>query len=328
MPILDSETELDDFLSQPSDADRAALAALEGDLLILGAAGKMGPSLVRRAQRAASNKRIYAVARTPIPNIETLQADLLDRSQLGSLPEAPNVVFMAGRKFGSTGNEPLTWATNALLPAMVAERFAKSRIVAFSTGNVYPFVPVESGGATEQTATAPVGEYAQSALARERMFEYFSQRNGIPVAILRLNYAIDLRYGVLFDVGRKVFERRPVDLAMGYVNVIWQGDANSACLRSLALCESPPKILNLTGAETLSVGSIANRFGEHFGVQPILEGSEGATALLSNASKLHSLLGPPSVSVAEMIAMTAHWIQTGRPAWDKPTHFETRSGRF
>jgi nucleoside-diphosphate-sugar epimerase len=328
MPIIDSEEQLEDFLSQPSEADRAALAGLEGDLLILGAAGKMGPSLVRRAQCAAPGRRIYAVARAPIPGIETLTADLFDRAQLASLPDAPNVIFMAGRKFGSTGNEPLTWATNVLLPAMVAERFAGSRIVAFSTGNVYPFVPVTSGGATEETATAPVGEYAQSALARERMFEYFSARNGTRVTILRLNYAIDLRYGVLHDIGRKVFEHRPIDLTMGHVNVLWQGDANSACLRALTLCTSPPRILNLTGPETLSVRSIANEFGKHFGVEPLFEGVEADTALLSNASKLHSLLGPPSVSVGTMIETIAHWVETGRPAWGKPTHFETRSGRF
>jgi nucleoside-diphosphate-sugar epimerase len=326
--IIDTEEQLEDFLSQPSEADRAALAALEGDLLILGAAGKMGPSLVRRAKRAAPGKRVYAVARSAIPKIETLSADLLDRAQLANLPDAPNVIFMAGRKFGSTGNEPLTWATNALLPALVAERFAHSRIVAFSTGNVYPFVAVTSGGATEETATAPVGEYAQSTLARERMFEYFSARNGTPVTILRLNYAIDLRYGVLLDIGRKVFERRPIDLTMGYVNVIWQGDANSACLRSLALCESPPRIFNLTGPETLSVRSIAQEFGEHFGREPVFEGVEAETALLSNASKLHALLGPPAVSVAAMIGMVAHWIERARPSLDKPTHFETRSGRF
>ena len=291
---IDTEEQLEDFLSQPSEADRAALAALDGDLLVLGAAGKMGPSLVRRARRAAPEKRIYAVARSPIPGIDTHVADLMDRSQLAALPDAPDVIFMAGRKFGSTGNEHLTWATNALLPALVAERFASSRIVAFSTGNVYPFVPVSSGGATEQTPAAPVGEYAQSGLARERMFEYFSKQLGTPVTILRLNYAIDLRYGVLHDIGRKVFERRPIELAMGHVNVIWQGDANSACLRSFPLCQTPPRILNLTGAETLSVREIANEFGDHLGIQPQFEGAEADTALLSNASTLHSFLGPPA----------------------------------
>jgi nucleoside-diphosphate-sugar epimerase len=326
--IIDTETELNEFLSRPSDADCAALAALGGDLIILGAGGKMGPSLVQRARRAAPGKRIYAVARSRVEGIETLTADLLDRRQLATLPDAPNVIFMAGRKFGSTGNEPLTWATNALLPAMVAERYSGSRIVAFSTGNVYPFVAVASGGATEETPTAPVGEYAQSALARERLFEYFSAKNGTPVAILRLNYAIDLRYGVLLDIAQKVFTRRPIDLTMGHVNVIWQGDANSACLRSLALCQSPARTLNLTGPETLAVRAIADQFGERFGVEPQFDGAELDTALLSNASRLHALLGPPAVGVAEMIEMTAHWVRASRPSWSKPTHFETRSGRF
>ena len=326
--LIDNEEQLEDFLSQPSDADRQALAALEGDLLVLGAAGKMGPSLVQRARRAAPRKNIYAVARSPIPHVETITADLLDRAQLAALPDAPNVIFMAGRKFGSTGNEPLTWATNALLPALAAERFAHSRIVAFSTGNVYPFVPVESGGATEETLAAPIGEYAQSALARERMFEYFSAKNGTPITILRLNYAIDLRYGVLLDIGRKVFERQPINVTMGHVNVIWQGDANSACLRSFTLCQSPARVLNLTGGETLSVRFIATRFGERFAIQPVFEGEEAPTALLSNASKIHSLLGPPDIGVMDMIDMTADWIQTARPTWSKPTHFESRSGRF
>jgi nucleoside-diphosphate-sugar epimerase len=326
--IIDTEAELDEFLSRPSAADCAALAALKGDIVILGAGGKMGPSLVQRARRAAPGKRIHAVARSPIAGIETLTADLLDRRQLAALPDAPNVIFIAGRKFGSMGNEPLTWATNALLPAMAAERYSGSRIVVFSTGNVYPFVSVASGGATEETPAVPVGEYAQSALARERLFEYFSVKNGTPVTILRLNYAIDLRYGVLLDIAQKVFTRRTIDLNMGHVNVIWQGDANSACLRALALCESPARILNLTGPETLEVRAIANQFGARFGVEPAFEGAESDTALLSNASRLHALLGPPTVGVAEMIEMIAHWVQAGRQCWGKPTHFETRTGRF
>ncbi|MGH7490442.1 MAG: NAD-dependent epimerase/dehydratase family protein, partial [bacterium] len=247
---------------------------------------------------------------------------------VAELPGAANVVFMAGRKFGSTGDAPLTWAVNAWAPALVAQRFSSSRIVAFSTGNVYPFTPAGSGGPTEETTPAPVGEYAQSALARERIFEYFSARERTPVALLRLNYAIDLRYGVLLDIGRKVFERRPVELAMGYVNVIWQGDANSACLRSFPLCQSPARVLNLTGGETLAVRAIAAEFGKRFRIDPVFAGEPAPSALLSNSAEYRRLLGEPEVTPAEMIGLVAHWIQTGGKTWDKPTHFEARDGKF
>jgi nucleoside-diphosphate-sugar epimerase len=301
----------------------------------------MGPSLVKRARKAvlASGAKvcITAVARFTDESaahameqegIAIIRADLTDRRQVDSLPDAANVLFMAGRKFGSSGNEPLTWAVNAWAPGLVAERFPDSNIVAFSTGNVYPFVPFTSGGATEQTPPAPVGEYAQSALARERMFEYFSNINGTPVTLLRLNYAIDLRYGVLLDIGLKVFERRPIDVTMGHVNVIWQGDANSIALRAFALCRSPARMLNITGAETLSTRWIAQQFGHYFGVEPIVEGREAETALLSDASLCHQLLGPPSVTPEEMIVMVMEWIGAGGRTLDKPTHFEARDGRF
>jgi nucleoside-diphosphate-sugar epimerase len=317
------------------------VSGLDGDLMILGAGGKMGPSLARRARRAiveaGVSKRVLAVARFSTPQvqrdlecagIETIAADLLEPEALNVLPDCRNVVFMAARKFGTTGSEYLTWALNAYLPARVADRFRNSRIVAFSTGNVYPLVPVAHGGARESTPTAPMGEYAQSALARERMFEYFSARHGTAVALLRLNYAIDLRYGVLADIGRKVFERRPVDVSMGAVNVIWQGDANSVCLRAFSLCKAPPVVLNLTGPETLSVRAIARRFGEHFGVEPVLEGVESASALLSDASECHRIFGYPGVSVAQMIEWTASWIAAGGASWNKPTHFEVRDGKF
>jgi nucleoside-diphosphate-sugar epimerase len=222
-------------------------------------------------------------------------------------------------------NQPLTWATNALLPALVAERFRGSRIVALSSGNVYPLVTT---AATEQTPPSPVGEYAQSVLARERIFEYFSARHGTPVAIIRLNYAIDLRYGVLLDIGERVWHGRPVSVAMRAVNVIWQGDANSACLRALSVASSPPLILNVTGREELRVRWIAERFGEIFGIQPVLEGTEAPTALLSDSSLYCRLLGPPRVSVERMIDMTAEWIRTGGPTHRKPTHFEVRDGAF
>jgi len=339
--VIRDEEQLEDILSQPTHADIDALAALAGDLLILGVAGKMGPSLARRARRAAPDKRIIGVARFSNPaaraqldswGIETIAADLLEPGALERLPDAPNIVYMAARKFGSTGNEGLTWAMNTYLPGLVAARFRQARIVAFSTGNVYPLMPVARGGSTESTPPVPVGEYGQSALGRERMFAYFSAEYGTPVTLLRLNYAVELRYGVLLDIGQKVFERRPIDLRMGHANVIWQGDANSVCLRSFALCQSPPAVLNVTGPETVSVRWVAQRFGERFGIEPnvasLLEGTEAETALLSNASRCHKLFGYPSVPVDQVIEWTADWIGMGGHTLNKPTHFEVRDGKF
>jgi nucleoside-diphosphate-sugar epimerase len=339
--LIQSEAELEGLLSRPSEADQAALRDIDGDLLILGAGGKMGPSLAQRARRAADqagvSKNIVAVSRFSDQaaekllresGVETIRADLLDFDRLGALPDAPNVIFMAGRKFGSAGAPSLTWATNAALPARVAERYRNSKIVAFSSGNVYPFVPIASGGATEETAPGPVGEYAQSVLARERLFEFFSERYGIRVCLLRLNYAIDLRYGVLLDIGSNVFAGRPVNLSMSHVNAIWQGDANSVCLRSFSLCQSPPAVLNLTGPEVLAVHDIALRFGELLGRPPVFEGQAADTALLNNAGRCHRLFGYPSVTADELIEWTAHWIQTSGPTWNKPTHFDAREGRF
>lgn len=334
---ITTEAELEDVLSRPSAQDVESLAALRGTLLVLGAGGKMGPSLVRRAKRAAPHLRIIAVARfteQSLPGelqadgIETITADLLERDQVAQLPDAEHVIFMAGRKFGSTGNEALTWAVNAWTPGLVAERYARSRIVAFSTGNVYPLLPLGSGGAVETTALSPIGEYAQSALARERIFEYFSHRNGTPVMLLRLNYAIDLRYGVLLDIGQKVYRQQPVDVTMGFVNVIWQGDANSVCLRSFPLAGSPARVLNVTGSETLSVRWIAREFAKHFDCASKLTGEEAENALLSNSLLCHELLGAPGVAVEKMISWVAGWIQRGGPTLDKPTHFETRTGKF
>jgi len=314
---------------------------MEGDLIILGVAGKMGPSLARRARRACDlagvKKRIIGVARFSEPavregleaaGIQTLSADLLAPGALASLPDAPNVLHMAARKFGSTGAEHLTWAMNTLLPALVAERYPGARIVAFSTGNVYPLVLAAEGGATEDLCPAPVGEYAQSALGRERIFEFFSRRNQTPMVMLRLNYAIDLRYGVLLDIGQKVFERHPVDVTMGHVNVIWQGDANSIALRSFKLCQSPPGVLNVTGPEIAPVRWIAQQFGNRFGIEPVLQGTEADTALLSNAARCHRLFGRPAVKVDQMIEWVAEWIRMGGATHAKPTHFETRDGRF
>ncbi len=339
--LIENERELINVLTTPSPADVEAAASLDGDLILLGAGGKMGPTLAVRALRAAElagvKRRIIAVSRFSSAaarqelvsaGIEIIACDLLDRSQVEALPDIANVIYMTGRKFGSTGGEGLTWAMNVHLASLVAERYRNSRIVAFSSGNVYPFVPVTSGGATESTAPGPVGEYAQSVLGRERMFEYFSGLFGTPVVLLRLNYAAELRYGVLLDIGNKVFAREPVDVTSGMVNVIWQGDANSVCLRSFGICQSPPAVLNLTGPEMLSVRQIATRFGEIFGVDPAFTGTESSTALLNNAARCQRLFGYPSVSVDELIAWTARWIGSGGATHDKPTHFETRDGKF
>lgn len=339
--MIESIEALEDLLSRPSQADIEAMRSLKGDLLLVGAGGKMGPTLAMLARRAAdaagSRARVIAVSRfsdaeaarrLQAAGIETVSADILDRQQVEALPDAPNVIFMTGRKFGSEADASATWASNTYGPAMIAERYPHSRIVAFSTGNVYPLVPVAGGGATEQTRPDPVGEYGQSALGRERIFEYFSRRNQTPVTILRLNYATELRYGVLLDIGRKVYERRPIELSMGYVNVMWQGDANSVCLRSFPLCAAPPTVLNLTGPETLAVRDIAERFGRIFGIAPCLEGVEAETALLNNAARCQELFGPPTVTVDLQIEWIAGWIASGGQTHGKPTKFERRDGKF
>lgn len=334
--------ELEERLSRPSAAVVSAMKAIGGDLLILGAGGKMGPSLAKLARRAAdmagTPRRIVAVSRfsnSDLPaelsaqGIEIISCDLLEPGALGRLPEIPNVIFMAARKFGTSGDEHLTWAMNTYLPGLVAQRFHDCRIVAFSTGNVYPLRSMSQGGAVETTPVDPIGEYAQSALGRERMFQYASARWETQVTILRLNYAVELRYGVLVDIGRAVFERRPISLSMPYVNVIWQGDANSWCLRSFAHCQSPPFILNITGPETLCVREIALEFGRQFGVEPVLlPGANNSTALLNDASKANAIFGNPSVTPTEMIGWIADWIQQGGVTLDKPTQFQTRDGRF
>ncbi len=340
-PRIRSEVDLDDVLSTPNTEDVALFRELDGDLVILGVGGKIGPSLAQRAGRAAqaagAKMRIIGTAHHPealesgpleAAGVEIRGVNLLDRSSFATLPDAANVIFLAGRKFGSTGAESLTWAMNAHVPALIAERYRQSRIVAFSSGNVYPFMPIVSGGATESTAPAPLGEYAQSVLARERMFEYFSSCHGTPVTLLRLNYAVELRYGVLLDIGAKVFEGWPVDVTMGAANVIWQGDVNSVALRCLAHCQTPPFILNVTGPETLSIRAVARRFGDLFGREPILEGLEAPQALLNNAALCHRMFGYPSVAVDQIIEWTADWIKMGGATLNKPTHFETRDGKF
>jgi nucleoside-diphosphate-sugar epimerase len=337
-----TEHELEALLSLPDDETVHAMSVLQGDLLILGAGGKMGPSLARLARRACDKagikKRVIAVARftnNQLPaqlnhdGIETITADLLDQGALAGLPDIPNVIFMAARKFGTSGGEHLTWAMNTYLPGRVAERYRDSKIVAFSTGNVYPLRAISQGGAQETTPVGPVGEYAQSALGRERMFEYGSAQWGTRVTILRLNYAVELRYGVLLDIGLAVFQRRPVDLRMPRVNVIWQGEANSWCLRSFAYCQSPPTILNITGIETLQVRELAVEFGQQFGIEPTFNAEpEGSSALLSDATKARELFGAPKVSTHQMVEWIADWIRTDGVLLNKPTHFQTRDGKF
>lgn len=337
--------ELEDALSQPTERDIAAMAALDGDVMLLGAGGKMGPSLARLVKRASTaagvNRRVIAVARFTdraliqdfaSHDIEALPADLLKGEDLAGLPDAANIIYMAAKKFGTSGGgaaeAAATWAMNAYLPGRVAERFAKSRIVSFSTGNVYPFTRAASGGATEETPLNPVGEYGLSALARERMFTHFSHQNGTPVALLRLNYAIDLRYGVLVDLGRKVLAGAPVDVTMGAVNVIWQRDANAACLGSFAYCATPPDVLNLTGPETLSVRWLATELGDRLGRKPVFDGEEQETALLSNATRCQGRFGYPTVPVVQLLNWVSDWLLAGGETWDKPTKFQVRDGKF
>ena len=328
---------LDEFLTRPTRALVDDLAALDGDLLILGVAGKMGPTLARLAKRASPSRRVVGVARFSDPavrdrlaehGVETIACDLLDRDAIAALPDAPNVIFAAGHKFGASGAPALTWAMNTHVPALVAERYRAARIVAFSTGNVYGLVPVGGAGASEATTPAPVGEYAQSCLGRERMFEYFSQRHGTPGRIVRLNYAIDMRYGVLVDVAAKLQRGEPVDVTMGHVNVVWQGDANAMALRALDRVSTPPWIVNVTGPETLSVREVCRRFGELLQRPARLVGEESAAALLNNASIGLAQLGPPRVSADELIERVADWVARGGRSLDKPTHFESRDGKF
>jgi nucleoside-diphosphate-sugar epimerase len=339
---IETEEELESRLAEPTPELVADLRATSGDFLILGVGGKMGPSLAHLARRALDaagqeTRRVIGVARFSEPGlrerlegwgIHTLAADLLAPGALESLPDAPNVIFMAARKFGSTGHEAQTWAMNTFLPGLVARRFSRSRIVAFSTGNVYPLVPVAGGGCTEQDPVGPVGEYAQSCLGRERMFEYGSVEYGTPVTLLRLNYAVELRYGVLLDIAQKVQAGAPIDLSMGYVNVIWQGDANGVALRAFAVAQSPPKVVNLTGPETLAVRQLAMRLGDLLGNRPVFAGSEGATALLNNAAQCAHRFGPPRVPVERVLRWVAHWVAIGGRTLNKPTKFQVRDGKF
>lgn len=338
--ITDVET-LDHLLSEPTDHAVEALARLPGDIVVLGVGGKMGPTLAwmarKAADRAGGARRVIAVARFSEPHlqpwlqargIETIQCDLLDAAAVLRLPDAPLAVFMAGRKFGSTGHESLTWAMNAVVPAIVAARYASSRLVAFSTGNVYGLTPVASNGSREGDPLRPVGEYAQSCVARERILEHYSRSNGTPIALLRLNYASEMRYGLLVDLAHRIGAGTPIDLAMGYVNVIWQGDANAMALAALGCADVPARPINIAGPGPLPVRRLAAELAARLAVPVRFTGAEAEDALLSDGTLGWSLLGAPRVSLERLLAWTAGWVARGGASLGKPTHFESRDGRF
>lgn len=330
--------QLDDFLSAPDESLADDLARLDGDILILGVAGKMGPTMARLAKNAAPSKRVIGVARFNEPDlrqdldrygIETIRADLLDASQVEALPRVKNVMFMAGMKFGASSNQPLTWAMNVHCPSIVASTFRQSRIVAFSTGNIYPLVDVFSQGALETTAPGPRGEYAQSCLGRERIFEYFSGLYRTPGRLFRLNYAIDLRYGVLHDLATRIKAGTPIDLSlMGHVNVIWQGDANAQALRSLLHCTEPTSPINVSGPETLSVRWLVEELAARMGVEAQLVGTESQTAWLTNSAQAAELFGYPKVPLRRMLDWVGDWVGRDMPSFNKPTKYEVRDGGF
>jgi nucleoside-diphosphate-sugar epimerase len=336
-----TEAELERLLSDPTPELVSDLAGVPGAIVILGAGGKMGPSLARLAVRAADDagiaRRVIAVSRftdgtaragLDAAGVETISCDLFDERAVLALPDAPNVIYMAGRKFGTRENASATWATNAYLPGAIANRFREARLVAFSTGNVYPVYPAPGPGPTERDPVEPIGEYGQAALARERVLEFFADRYGTPVAILRLNYAVEPRYGVLRDIADAVHAGRPVDLSMGFVNVIWQRDANAIALRALAQCAVPPMVLNVTGTTAISVRMIASECARRFGVTATFQGREAPTALLSDASEAARRFGAPPMALAAMIDRVAEWVGQGGRSLGKPTHFTERDGRF
>jgi nucleoside-diphosphate-sugar epimerase len=338
---INTEGELEQLLAEPSDADVEVVARLDGDVLVLGAGGKMGPSLARRVQHAVrqcgSTTRVWAGSRfssatlregLEADGIRTVACDLLDRAQIAALPDCAHILFLAGRKFGTLDRTDLTWVTNTMVPSYVAERFHRSRMVVFSTGNVYPLVPVDGPAPAEDVLPAPVGEYAQSCLGRERVIEYVSREKGMPALVFRLNYAVDLRYGTLVDVATRVFNGEPIDLTVGYFNAIWQGDANSYALRSLDLCSTPPTVLNVTGSERISVRDAAVWFGEAFGRPPVFVNREGPLALLSDSHKCRARLGEPVVPFDLLREWVAHWVRIGGSSLHKPTRFEVADGRF
>jgi nucleoside-diphosphate-sugar epimerase len=333
---------LEEMLSEPTPYVIETMRRLQGDIIVLGVGGKMGPSLARMAQRgseaAGLGRRVFGVSRfsnRQLPEqlkrwgIEPISCDLLDRAQLARLPDAPNVIYMPGMKFGSSGQQAKTWAMNAYLPGLVCERFRSSRIVAFSTGNVNSMVPIASGGAVETDEPRPVGEYSMSCLGRERVLEHFSHELNIPMAIIRLNYAVEMRYGVLVDIAQKVLRGETIDLSMGHFNCIWQGDANAQTLAAFDHLTVPPNALIVTGPQTLRVRDVADALARLMGSgPPRFSGTESPDALLANSAKATSLFGPPIVHTPELLAWVADWVPRGGESLGKPTHFEARDGKF
>jgi uncharacterized protein YbjT (DUF2867 family) len=336
-----SEAELEDLLSTPDAALCAALEDLPGDFAVLGVGGKMGPSLAKMLRRALDSigraDTVYGVARFSNPDAaDTLRqngvvpvaADLADPAAVSTLPPAPNVIYMVGQKFGTSSNPEPTWVINTIPAMQCARHYAGSRIVCFSTGCVYPNVPVGSRGSVETDPLEPLGEYANAAVARERVFSYYARRGGSPSLLFRLNYAVEMRYGVLVDIALSVLRGEPIDLSMGHLNMIWQRDANAWALRCLALADATCSALNITGPETLSVRAVATRFAQLLGRDAVFIGDENQTALLSNAGRAHALLGYPTVSPDLLMQWIADWLLNERPVWNKPTHFQTRDGRY
>jgi uncharacterized protein YbjT (DUF2867 family) len=345
-PAPVDEAELDELLSRPRAETVAALQMCAGDVIVLGAGGKMGPTLTRLVARAAATadersgrgrRRVTAVSRFSSAaarqmledaGVSTIACDLLDRDAVARLPDASNVLFMAGQKFGTTDDPAMTWAMNTIVPAICGERYPAARIVAFSTGNVYPLTPAVRGGARETDPVGPVGEYAASCVGRERVFELAAMRQGTHVALVRLNYAIDLRYGVLTDLALKVLRGEPIDVRMGHVNIIWQGDANRVAVECLPHAAAPPFVVNVTGRSILSVRELATRLGERLDRAPVFSGEEAGDALLSDTTRMASVFAPPEMPLDWMLAWVAEWVRSGRPLLGRPTHFEERTGRF
>ncbi len=334
--LIETEDQLIDQMTMPTPEVERAVRELDGDIVILGIAGKMGPTLGELLVRAGA-KRVIGVSRFSDPvsrqdlencGIETIKADLLDERALASLPDAPYVYQMAGHKFGSTGKESLTWAMNTMLPAQVVSRYRDSKIVYVSSGNVYKYTSTAGSGATETDEVEPIGEYAQSRLGGERVAAHQAERFDTELAIVRLFYATELRYGIVLDIGQKVATGEPVDLTMGYVNQLWQGDANGYLCRCFPLCASPARTINMTGRDVVSVRSIVESLGEALQIEPVFAGEEAPTALLGDAGEMIDKLGEPVVGIDQIVAWVAGWLRSGGRTLGKPTKFESRTGKF